>query len=253
MKTRIAIGIGLCMMLCMALAHADSWPSPRTKEYFSTDGTIRVIIVPRSLAGKFEYFRDKADGVNPAGQHAGSGVQHTFARLSRRAKDGSWITLWQQPLVNDVAPVDAMIAGKGKYLITFDNWHSMGHGDDAVVIYDARGRLIRKSALIDFLPQAYIDTLPASVSSIHWRGGHFLQDGGETLVLRVVEPSMGLGDDDGLTVSVRIRLADGSITPPAGRAWERALRKSKKTRAEQEAFTRKACAEWGGGWCKPRK
>ena len=253
MKTRIAISMGLCMMLCMASAHADSWPSPRTKEYFSTDGTIRVIIVPRSLGGKFEYFRDKADGVHPAGQNAGSDIQNPFARLSHRAKDGSWTTLWQQPLVNDVAPVEALIAGNGKYLITFDNWHSMGHGNDAVVVYGARGRLIRKFALIDFLPQAYIDTLPTTVSSIRWSGDHFLMDSDETLVLRVVEPSLRPGNEGGLTVSVRIRLADGSITPPAGRAWERALRKSKKTRAEQEEFIREACVKWRGGWCTPRK
>lgn len=173
--------------------------------------------------------------------------------MSRRADDGQWITLWQQPLVNDVAPVHALIAKDGTYLITFDNWHHMGHGDDAVVIYDARGRLIRKLALVDFLPRSYIGTLPTSVSSIHWGRGHFLADSDETLILRVVEPSLGLGDDNGLRVSVRVRLSDGAVTPPTGRAWERALRKSKKTRAEQDAFARKACVEWGGGWCKPRK
>ena len=253
MTARFAIAFGLCLVLCMTLARADSWAPPHRQEYTSSDGNIRAIIVPRSLAGNFEYFRDKADGKTPAGQHSGSALRQPSAHMSRRTQDGRWITLWQRPLVNDVAPVDALVTANGKYLVTFDNWHMTGHGDDAVVIYGQRGRLIRKFALVDFLPQAYIDTLPTSVSSIHWGSEHVFADGDETLVLSVVEPGLAPGDGNGLAVSVRIRLADGMVTPPAGRAWERALRASKKVRAEQDAFARKACTERGGNWCKPRK
>lgn len=250
MRLRTAIVAVISALFCMPLAWADSWAPPRRQQYASADGAIRTIIVPRALSGNFEYFRDKVDGKSPAGQREDSDIKQPFARMSRRTADGRWITLWQQPLVNDVAPVHALVANGGKYLITFDNWHQRGYGPDAVAIYDARGRLVRKYALTDFLPVAFIETLDTSVSSIHWGDDHFLTDDDETLILRVAEPSFGFEDERGLAVSVRIRLSDGTITPPAGRAWERALRKSRKVRLQQEAYARKACREWGGGWCR---
>ena len=250
MSVRAAVIAGVCALLCVTLARADSWPPPRTKQYTSANGSIQAIIVPRALAGHFEYFQDKADGKSTAGQRPGSNITAPFARVSRRTDVGRWTTLWQQPLVNDVVPVDALVANSGQYLITFDNWHHRGYGPDAVAIYDARGRLIRKYALSDFLPLSFIETLNTSTSSIRWSGGHFLTDNDETLILRVAEPGFHFNDDRGLAVSVRIRLSDGAITPPAGRAWERALRKSKAVRLQQDAYARKACKEWGGGWCK---
>ena len=250
MSLRAAVVAGLGALLCVTLARADSWPPPRTKQYMSANGTIQAVIVPRALAVHFEYFQGKADGRSAAGQRPGSTITAPFAHVSRRTGDGRWTTLWQQPLVNDVVPVDALVANSGQYLITFDNWHHMGYGPDAVAIYDAHGRLIRKYALTDFLPLAYIKTLSTTVSSIRWNAGHFLIDNDETLIIRVAEPSFHFNDDRGLAVSVRIRLSDGTITPPAGRAWERALRKSKTVRLQQDAYARKACKELGDGWCK---
>lgn len=241
---------GLFALLCTAAAYADSWAPPRTRHYTSPDGDIRAIIVPRALAGNFEYFRDKADGRPNAGQRADSSIRQPFARISRRRADGRWVSLWQQPLVNDVAPVHALIANGGRHLVTFDNWHRKGYGPDAIAIYGAHGQLIRKYALTDFLPLSYIETLPTSASSIHWGREHFLSDSETTLILRIAEPSFHFDDEKGLTVSVRIRLSDGTITPPAGRAWERALRKSRTVRLQQEAYAREACRERGGDWCK---
>ncbi len=250
MNTRAAIVLGLCAMFCTRFATADSWPLPHTTDYISTDGSTKAIIVPRVLSSQLEYFEDKGSGKSPAGQRIASSIDQPFARVSQRKANGQWSTIWQQPLINDVAPVDALVASREKYLITFDNWHHRGYGEDAIVIYDARGRVVRKYRLIDFLPLSYIETLSTSTSSIHWGRGHFLTDKDETLILRVAEPSFGFEDQNTLTISVRIRLADGAITPPAGRAWERALRRSKKVRQQQKAYEQKACRDHGGRWCK---
>lgn len=250
MNTRAATVLGLCALFSASMAWADSWRLPRTKHYISKDGDTKAIIVPRALASQLDYFEDKSTGKSKAGQRPGSHIDQPFARVSHRMSNGKWNTLWQQSLVNDVAPVDALLANRGKYLITFDNWHHRGYGGDAIVVYDAHGRLVRKYALTDFLPLSYIETLSISTSSIHWGRGHYLTDNDETLILRVAEPSFGFAEQDALTISVRIRLADGAITRPAGRAWERALRRSKTVRAQQDAYARRACKDWGGGWCR---
>ncbi len=243
------IVLAFCLLVCAEHARADSWMPARTQKYVSSDEQTQAVVVPRPLRGNLVFFEDKVKGRAPAGQATGSAQVHPMVYIRRRADDGRWMPVREWPLINDVAPVHALVANGGKYLVTFDNWHMLGHGNDAIVIYDARGRLIRKYALSDFLPASYIETLPSTVSSIHWQGTHdFLDE--VTLLLQVVEPSFDLHDDAALYVSVRIRLADGAITLPSGRAWERALRKSNKVRAQQQAFARDACKRYGGGWCK---
>ena len=49
-----------------------------------------------------------------------------------RSDKGKLKKLWAIPLVNEVSPVDALVSDKDDYVITFDNWHSVGYGDDAV-------------------------------------------------------------------------------------------------------------------------
>src|SRR3546814_11625952 len=86
-----------------------------------------------------------------------------------RRQDGHWLTVWKAPLANDVAPVDAVVSNAGVSM-TFDNWHGLGWGDDALVFYSADGSQIRKFGLAAFLPGFYVEALPRTVSSIHWRG-----------------------------------------------------------------------------------
>jgi hypothetical protein len=240
--------VALCALVCAEHAKADSWMPPSTQTYVSSDEQTQAVVVPRPLRGSLHFFEDKVKGRTLAGQASDSAQTHPIVYIRRRTDDGRWTPVRQWPLVNDVAPVHALVANGGKYLATFDNWHMLGHGDDAIVIYDARGRLIRKYALSDFLPVSYIETLPMSVSSIQWQGDHYFFDD-DTLLLQVAEPSFDHDDSTRLYVSVRIRLADGAMTLPSGRAWERALRKSKKVRAQQQAYARDACERWGGGWC----
>lgn len=59
-------------------------------------------------------------------------------------------TLWDRELVNDVAPVQARIRDDGKYLITLDEFRR-GGARHALVVYGARGELLRHWVLTDLL------------------------------------------------------------------------------------------------------
>ena len=62
----------------------------------------------------------------------------------------------------------------------------MGFGPNAVVIYGPGGRLVRRFALTDLMPEEAVARLPASVSSIWWGGRHAIDGGGDILVLKIV-------------------------------------------------------------------
>lgn len=220
---RMVLGPALlaCTYLFSAAVFADSWAPPEEEAYTSENGRWRLTVTPRPIGGALDYFRDKGDGVDKAGGLPGA-ADDAVGRMERR--EGSrWIEAWRGVLVNDVAPVHALVSAKGQ-AVTFDNWHSMGHGEDAVVIYDVQGNVVRAMGLGDFLPASYVEALPRTVSSIHWGYGHRLSKDGRELVLRVVVPGnedLGLGEGD--HVEVRFALATGAQVPLGGAAWADAL------------------------------
>jgi hypothetical protein len=243
MKTRVMQnGLRMFAALLLALlaaagaARADSWMPPRPETYVSADGATRLKVVPRSLASSLRYFEDLTAGRRPAGQPPGSDRQSAQGQLERREPGGRWRVQWRGPLVNDVAPVSALVANDGRFAVTFDNWHFMGHGDDAVVIYDGTGQVVRAMALTDFLPADYVAALPRSVSSLHWGCDHRLAADGATLILSIRVPSEdGLGTSDGAYVELALDLASGRPAALAGPAWERALAEARRVRASQVA------------------
>lgn len=216
--------LALTMVLALtanAPAVADSWLPARTQTYASPDGQHRLTVIPRDITSPLGYFDDKVDGKEPAGQRPGSPTEPRGV-LERRVGAG-WETVWARPLVNDVSPVRALVSAGGDYVVTFDNWHSAGYGDDVVVIYGRDGGLIRALALSDILPESYIRSLPRSTSSMQWGGKHLIS--GEALVLSVVAP----GDDRrDRFVEIVIDLPTGQVHPPQGRVWEAALRGSEQ-------------------------
>ena len=223
------------LLLWPGIAHADSWAPATRQVYFSPDRHARFTVEPRAIGGPLEYFDDKVKGNEPAGQQRGA-PDKARGLLERQEADGRWVTLWTKPLVNDVSPVSAIVANGGGHVVTFDNWHAMGWGDDAVAIYGADGGLVRAMGLTAFLPEDYVKALPRSVSSIHWSGKHALSAAGDRLVLEIVVPS----DRDESAASrryahVEVDLSSGRVIPPAGAEWARALAEAKRGAAAQQA------------------
>lgn len=227
-----------CLLVLAGLAlapssgSADTWAPPRTEVILSANGQFRVEVVPRPLGGALPYFRDKVDGIEPAGQRSGDPRTSAIARVEKREPRGAWRVLWQMPLVNDVGPTSMLLANDASFLVTFDNWHSAGFGDDVIAIYDRQGDLVRKLSLEQVLPQAYVNHLPTSVSSRWWGGEHRLVGDDRIVELRVVAPGgrTGLGR---AYVPVQIRLEDGAVIPPRGAAWENALDNANKLESER--------------------
>lgn len=234
MRISSALAPLLAGLLLASAAVADSWAPPRTEIYQSANLNAKVTIVPRPIGGALAYFEDKVDGKSQAGQARGEVQSTPMATVELRQPGNRWKLVWRGPLVNDVAPPSALIADDASHLVTFDNWHSAGYGDDVVVIYGADGKLVRKLSLDEILPREYVPHLPRSVSSRWWGGEHRLVEGDRYVELQVIEPGSSHYDNPKY-VPVRIRLADGQVIPPSGKAWDAAMAKARKLEAERVA------------------
>lgn len=185
-----------------ATVHADTWRLPSVEKYCSANKKYCLKVEPKKLESQLAYFKDKVGEKDNAG--AVKGIPDNFCKGSFFAKGKR---LWNVRLVNEVAPVSALISNNGDYVITFDNWHGVGYGDDVVSIYDGQtGTLIKKLGLSDFLTESDIYSLPASTSSIHWYGTHEIDYDKYELVLKVVKPAK-----DEQFFEVRINLKDGAV------------------------------------------
>lgn len=234
--------LGACLCLTSWWAQADSWPPASTQTATSADGAARVTVEPRQLSSNRAFFHDKVEGTPNAGQLPG-GRDQASARVERKDANGQWQLLWQGPLVNEVAPVDTLLSNGGRYLVTLDNWHAMGFGDSAIVIYDGKGQRLHQLSLRQILPREYVMALPRSVSSLQWRGDAALSRNGEVLEIPLALPMEGDDDeDDEHFLPLKIRLADAKVTLPSGRPWDKAMRMAKAEvaaqRAEYERFQR---------------
>lgn len=141
-----------------------------------------------------------------------------------RDATGQWVTSWAKPLVNEVAPVDVLIAGAGHRVITFDNWHSMGYGTQTIVVYDEQGNVIRMLGLEDVFPKWFVAAQPRSVSSIWWRGDPRISDDGSAVLVPINLPSgkqnAGM---EGPMLDLLIRLSDGEAVGLTEQPWKTAL------------------------------
>ncbi len=184
-------GVLAACVLVTSVASADSWMPAKIKTYVSRDGAWRLKVSPREITSPLAYFEDKVAERPKAGGVAGSQQATASARMEHR-QGRRWNVAWDKPLVNEVSPVDALVSEAG-LVATFDNWHSMGFGKDAIAIYDAQGFLVRTLALLDFLPKEYIRALPRSVSSMSWRGEPRISRDGRELIVPIVVP---IADED---------------------------------------------------------
>ena len=131
-------------------ALADYWAGATKQEIFSKNKKYKFVIIPQS--------------------------KKCIGELYERHDEKEYKLLWKTTLRNkarvgnEVSPVSAVVSNTGKYIVTFDDWHEMGYGDNVIVIYGEGGTLLYKYALADILTESEIkDSVPRSASSLWWR------------------------------------------------------------------------------------
>lgn len=185
------------------LVKADSWRLPETEKYCSENNKYCLKVEPKKLESQLSYFQDKVDEKENAGADKNTKENYCKGTFSAKGKK-----VWKIKLDNEVSPVSALVSNNGDYVITFDNWHGVGYGDNVVAIYSGlTGELIKKLGLSDFLTESDIYNLPASTSSINWHGTHQIDYDKKQLVLKVVK----LSKNNDEYFDVYIDLTNGAI------------------------------------------
>lgn len=208
-KINVTFLITVAALTCGLRVFADSWALPEPKKYYSESKRYYIEIIPRKLESQLQYFEDKVANKESAGSKKGVKDNYCKGSLYRQNEKGEYEKLWESRLSNDVAPVNALVSDSGEYVVTFDNWHSVGYGDDVVVIYGQGGKIVKKMSLSNIVPAN--TRLPRSVSSIWWGGKHYIDEKNLQLVLKVVSKWSGTPSDEPEYRDVRVGLKSGEL------------------------------------------
>ena len=205
LRLRSSIALLLLITFLSSSARADSWSLPTKRKYYSGDRKYCLEVIPKQLVNQLSYFRDKADGKADAG--AVKGLKDNRAKAIFYVSESiGYSKKHEFPLVNEVSPVNAVVSADGKYVVTFDNWHRVGYGDDVVVIYQSDGKLVKKFGLADLFTESDIRSFVHTASSIWWGTGHYIDDKNEILHLKAGPEEAGR--------EVTIELATGQRLGP---------------------------------------
>lgn len=239
------------LLACLATpALADQWLPPQTTVLETADHGARLTIVPRPVSSPLAYFTDKVENREPAGAAPGASAKSAMAILETRDAAGHWTKAWSRPLLNDVAPVETVLANGAQGFVTFDNWHAMGYGPDAIAVYDAQGRLVRNLAVEQVLPPWFVAIQAHSVGSIWWRDTPHLSTDGKSVVVPIALPQPG-EELDGPELDLAIRLADGAILGLAELPWQTALGQAAKLAREACGQQLAESAQWNAPIAAP--
>nr|WP_298931564.1 hypothetical protein [uncultured Erythrobacter sp.] len=217
--TALAVCFASLGLIVSDEACADSWAEPTTKQTLSENGLYRFTVEPTPMESVLAYFKDELKA-----EEEGRAVERPapLGLLERKNADGEWEPVWAGPLANDIAPVEVQVSNDGRHIVTLDNWHSVGRGENVVVIYGPAGNLVRTMALTEFLPKEYFGALSHSVSSTSWRKDVGFDAELSVLLIEVLVPGSDPYSDDAETVSFEITLSDGKVVFPPRKEWEQA-------------------------------
>lgn len=149
------------------LKRVDSWAPPKPTNYYNIDKTYYVRVIPIFRSEKYRKWKNAKPKQKVKFSPADTTVTPCHAILYKVTQAGDSL-IWKKDLINKVCPVNAYLSNDAQYMVTFDNWHSMGFGADVMVYYDNQGNLLKRHSLQDISPFP-IDAYPRSVSSIWWR------------------------------------------------------------------------------------
>ena len=177
----------ILLIIVLSLIHINTFAfqavEPSVKTYESKNGKYRLTVTPGDVQNYFYSHRQK---VKTKPVYVEGSKDQCIGVLEKKADNG-FAQLWEKELDNDVAPLSAIVSDTGKYVVTFDNWHSGGQGDNVVVIYNEKGDLLKKFALEDIASRTEIirmnTTFPAFM--IFWGKDHELDEENDLLILNL--------------------------------------------------------------------
>ncbi|TAF45244.1 MAG: hypothetical protein EAZ51_09635 [Sphingobacteriales bacterium] len=98
---------------------ADTWELPKIKDYYNSDSSFYVRIYPQSIPEKYSKWIEASKNKKKKFSHLDTLITPCYAMLFK-VKIGEDSLIWKQKLINQIAPLKALVSKNGKFVVTFD-------------------------------------------------------------------------------------------------------------------------------------
>ena len=186
-------------LLISIVVKADIWDNPRISIYFSENKEYKLIITPKMSSDKYYLWDYYKSNRHPQTKKILRKKEKFMRNISDqdtilipctaelyRMKETDSLLIWKRTLLNDVCPVNAIVANDGSSIATFDNWYSTGYGVNVFVVYDETGNAKKTYKLEEISPFPLNDYM-MSISSLHWNNAERYIDNGKIEIVFVTE------------------------------------------------------------------
>jgi hypothetical protein len=169
--------ISIVLIILVNTCFCDEWALPLPQSYYSKSRNFKLTIVPRVT---YTHFKERPDYLKKDKDVLISDTCKGY--LLKQVNSDTYALVWEKKLVNTVSPVEAMVSDSG-FVVTFDEWHKVGHGPNVVVVYNQEGNKIKNYSLESFLSLYSRKRVRQTASSIWWRGDPEIDDAKEILII----------------------------------------------------------------------
>ncbi|MHC4553288.1 MAG: hypothetical protein ACYSUT_11085 [Planctomycetota bacterium] len=145
------------MGIFSAICYSDSWLPAGPVIYSSNNKNFTALVIPGSEKIRPEMYVYHEKNQDFSGLEwvpwltEGSWTDHQKKVMEKWQQDSRRKLLWNVKLENKIAPVAVFVSDDGRHVVTLDNWHRVGYGDEVVAFYGADG-LIKKYDLETIIP-----------------------------------------------------------------------------------------------------
>ena len=170
-------------LLISMIVKADTWDNPGVKTYYSENKEFKLIITPKITPEKYYQWNYYVSNKHPQTKKILRKKEKFMQNISEQdtiltpctaelfqIKGTDSVLIWKRILLNDVSPVNAIVANDGSSVATFNNWYSTGYGVNIFVIYDENGNT-KKTYKLEEISPFPLNDYPMSISSLHWNKG----------------------------------------------------------------------------------
>ncbi|HKK20512.1 MAG TPA: hypothetical protein VJ983_03490, partial [candidate division Zixibacteria bacterium] len=185
--------------------------SPTVSVQFSADSFYSMIVIPGGDTLNTSYFPPGFRFERPQNleQHYSA-----YGIFCSRGADSVYRPLWMAELPYEKAPVTTLIQNQGKYVVMLDEWQNAGRGDNAVVIFDRHGWMIRNLSLTDMMPAERVAKFDRCAFGVWWRYDQQILQESDQLEIRMESNNDEVGPFSNLLVHedyLRLDLKTGVV------------------------------------------
>jgi hypothetical protein len=156
----------ITIIIFCSYLNADTWEEPAIRCYFSDNVQYCIKVYSTIIPDNYYKWLTSSSKKKAKFSVTDTAIISCYATLYE-INNNDTVKIWEQKFINRFTPLSAIVSDDGKHVVTFNNWYSIGYGQDVMVVYDQKGNL-KKMYSLEAISPFPVNYYRRTISSILW-------------------------------------------------------------------------------------